>query len=90
MITGRYDSVSGAKIDGAVYLPEPVDTLLPVTFLVDTGAVISCLSRDDLSRLDVDALSRLRPDNSTDALRGIGCVVNLPVTDAPVGLPMAA
>jgi hypothetical protein len=85
MISGAYNTATGATITGTVYFPEPVDRFLAVSFLVDTGSSSTCLSLDNLLELGSDVSSRLPTDRGVEVLRGIGGIVNLRLTEAAIG-----
>ncbi len=73
MISGDYSLALGAVLFGMVYFPPPVDELLEVPFVVDTGALRTCIALKDLIRLSTDVPEKLviKPG---DALRGVGGV----------------
>jgi hypothetical protein len=86
MISWTYDPESGATVIGAVYFPPPLNRILVVTFLVDTGASHSCLSVDDLPLMDPDFITRLATRPTDQAFRGIGGVIFPRMTEAAISL----
>jgi hypothetical protein len=84
VITGIYDLDQGAFLTGTVYFPPPVDDILEVSFLVDTGAARTCISLNDLLRLDGNTQGRIdiRPGVP---LRGVGGTVANFLARAGVG-----
>ena len=71
MIRGLYRSPNTAYISGFVYFPPPVDEVLEVPFLVDTGASWTSLFATDLLRLG-DKIGTLPVERAPIELRGVG------------------
>ena len=84
MIAGTYDQLTGAYITGFVYFKLPVDQILQVKFLVDTGAAHSFLSLVDLAELATKVQTQLQmaPSGGIRGIGGIASSVNTPVSIA--------
>jgi hypothetical protein len=85
LITGFYDAANGAYITASVFFPAPVDELLVVSFLVDTGATSTCIGITDLLRLSQNSQNRLPMTPVPHGMRGIGGSITPCVTPAAIG-----